>query len=523
MKFLFPFAFLLATALSAQTPLPTRTVTIFKNGRALFQKSGKVAVQHGRYTTRNLPEALFGTFWASAASGELASVFSARDSVEVADWQVMVSEILQKNKDKKVGLFVNDNSGGAPQYLEGWFERMAPDASEVKHDRFLFRTADGHYLLLREWNISRFEFKEAPVLDFFRKKPAQRLELNFRNADRKEQDINLLYLADSLGWTPVYRLDLSGKAQGHLALRAEVANDAEDLGDAELRLAVGIPNFAFATQKSLLTDFDNYMLRNPRESFNLYGANSNAIVSQSYAETYEERVSPAEPPAAEGSQAEDFYFYSIRPGNFPKHSRYQYPIFETDVTPEHFYECVINANLAQESAYGQNTRRKSEDRYPATHYIEFKNSSTQPWTTGAVNILSLAGQELQPVSQDMLPYTPPGGTCKVRIAVSPEIKVTHVEGVKDRKENYSQYFNRSYDLISVEGQAVVVNYKSEPVRLKVRRSLEGKPLSSEQKWKLSQEEATLRVNSTYEIEWEIELKPGEERKWKYAYEVLVDL
>lgn len=70
---------------------------------------------------------------------------------------------------------------------------------------------------------------------------------------------------------------------------------------------------------------------------------------------------------------------------------------------------------------------------------------------------------------------------------------------------------------------MVVNYKSEPVKIKIRRSLEGSPLSSEQKWTLTQEQATLRVNSTYEIEWELELKPGEGHTWKYTYDVLVDL
>ena len=121
-------------------------------------------------------------------------------------------------------------------------------------------------------------------------------------------------------------------------------------------------------------------------------------VSQSYP-GYAGLYMDSEPNEAEGAQAEDFYFYSVRPGNFPKHSR----------------------------------------------------------------------------------------------------------------------------LISVEGPTVVVNYKSEPVKIKIRRSLEGSPLSSEQKWTLTQEQATLRVNSTDEIEWELELKPGEGHTWKYTYDVLVDL
>lgn len=58
------------------------------------------------------------------------------------------------------------------------------------------------------------------------------------------------------GWAPIYRLELNDKNTGRLSLRAEVANNAEDLGDTELRLAVGVPNFAFATRPELLVHFE---------------------------------------------------------------------------------------------------------------------------------------------------------------------------------------------------------------------------------------------------------------------------
>ena len=186
------------------------------------------------------------------------------------------------------------------------------------------------------------------------------------------------------GWSPVYRLDLTGKAKGHLALRAEIANDAEDLGDADLRLAVGIPNFALAQQKSIMVDFRNYMLSSTEGV--KYGANrSNMMlsnyVSQSYP-GYAGLYMDSEPTKTEGAQAEDFYFYSVRSGNFPKHSRYQYPVLEADAVPVHFYECVLTATTAKKF-YDQQERDKSDDNYPVFYFIEFKNTSAQPWTTGS--------------------------------------------------------------------------------------------------------------------------------------------
>ena len=156
------------------------------------------------------------------------------------------------------------------------------------------------------------------------------------------------------------------------------------LVDAELRLAVGIPNFALAQQKSLMVDFRNYMLSSTKGV--KYGANrSNMMlsnyVSQSYP-GYAGLYMDSEPTKTKGAQAEDFYFYSVRPGNFPKHSRYQYPVLEADVLPVHFYECVLTATTIK-SFYDQEERNKSDDNYPVFHFIEFKNTSAQPWTTGS--------------------------------------------------------------------------------------------------------------------------------------------
>lgn len=519
------FCFLLvalsAATLSAQN-LPVRNVTIFKNGKSLVHKYGKVTVQNKKYVSRDLPKALFGTFWTSSPTDDLLSVFTCQDSVDMVSNQVTNIDLLEQYKNKPVTIFLPDINPNNIQPFEVRYIQTLPITREDYYKQLLFRMKDGSYRTIPYNQIHSIGFSEMPVIDIKKKKPSERLELNFRS-DKREQEISMLYLTDSLGWTPVYRLDLDAKDKGNLALRAEIANNAEDLGDTELRLAVGIPNFTFANQASLMVDFNNFMIQynqifEPEMAF----ANTLLKASQSlYSYRPADREPAGEGPA--GSQAEDFYFYTINPGDFPKFSRYQFPVLEADVAPSHYYECVLGAVKPEQYQYPDQNRSKSDDKFPVTHYIDFKNKTDQPWTTGAVNILSRSGADLQPVSQDMLPYTPPGGICKVRIAQSPEIEVKQAEGVLDRKENVKYLFNKSYDLITIEGQLCAVNYKKEPVKLKIRRSVEGKPLQSDQPWSLSQEQASLRINSNFVIEWEMELKPGEERKWKYSYEVLVNL
>lgn len=514
----------LCAGLNAQN-LPVKHVTIFKNGKSLLYKSGKVPVKNGQFSMTKLPEALFGTYWVSG--DDLSSVFTAVDSIANPDPAIGISDILRKNLGKQMIVYVSGYYGGGDMVFQGVGERIFKSQNS---EFLIIKTKNGTWTTVNTYNIRNVDFQEEPNLNFSAKKPQKRLDLNFKTA-KTEQEIGLSYLVERLGWIPVYRLELADKTKGRLSLRAEIANDAEDLGDAELRLAVGIPNFSFANKKSLLFEFGPEETN--EDDFNPYRGNalslgrlssqySNAYQIAFDAETYEERVVSVEGSQADGSQAEDFYFYTVRPGNFPKNSRYQFPIFETDVQLTHFYECRLPISSAQRPYY-QERSSSPEEKIPVTHYVEFKNTTNYPWTTGAANLLSQSTAGLQPLSQDILPYTAPSATCKVRIAQTPEIKVTQGEGDVDREENAKKFFSTTYDKVKIEAQVLAVNYKTEPVTLKIRRNIEGAPLASEQKWTLKQEQATLRVNPSYTLEWVIELKPGEERKWTYSYEVFVNM
>jgi hypothetical protein len=498
--------------------LPVKTVTVFKNTSSLIYKSGKVPLKEGKYTVTEFPNALFGTYWVSGAPNELQSVFTAIDSVETPQTILTKTDLLRNNLNKPLRLLLESGSVNGYESIEAVC--LKAYNSNGYSDAFIFKTKSGNYLSLSSNEIHRIEFLETPSFDLKNKTTQNRLQLNFKPG-KNEAEIGLSYLTNQIGWTPVYRLELDGKTKGNLSLRAEILNDAEDLGSAELRLAVGIPNYKFAVNPSILFNYG----RGGSLTSGYNGPAQMANYQVAFdAETYEERVVAVPVDQPEGYQAEDFYFYTVRPGNFPKNSRYQYPIFQTDILPTHYFETVLPATSpGSYRNYSSNSNQPNSEKFPVFHYIEFKNTTNYPWTTGATNILSQSSAGLQPLSQDMLPYTAPGGTCKVKIAQTPEIKITHGEGDVDRQENAKRFFSTTYDKVKIEAQLCVVNYKTEPVTLKIRRPIEGTPLISDQPWNNKQEQATLRVNPSYMLEWDLELKPGEERKWNYTYEVFVNM
>ncbi len=120
--------------------LAVRTVTVFKNGKAMVERSGRVPIENRRYTTRTLPPALFGTYWASSASGELTSVFTSKDSLETAVPKTLPIDLLEKNKNQTVRIWLNSVNNQPSEIQEGKFIRRLPNNTKYGNvDNFLSR------------------------------------------------------------------------------------------------------------------------------------------------------------------------------------------------------------------------------------------------------------------------------------------------------------------------------------------------------------------------------------------------
>ena len=69
---------------------------------------------------------------------------------------------------------------------------------------------------------------------------------------------------------------------------------------------------------------------------------------------------------------------------------------------------------------------------------------------------------------------------------------------------------------------IIKNYKKKAVKLEVKRTILGKLLKSDVKWNTYKKIKGIYnsgVNATNEVSWNVELKPGEEKKIKYSYSV----
>ena len=81
---------------------------------------------------------------------------------------------------------------------------------------------------------------------------------------------------------------------------------------------------------------------------------------------------------------------------------------------------------------------------------------------------------------------------------------------------------RYYDLVTIEAEIEIQNYKSKDIRLDAKRAIVGKLLETNEKWKLAPRIKSYDSYNPYtDVCWEMKMKAGETRKVVYKYEVLV--
>jgi hypothetical protein len=155
--------------------------------------------------------------------------------------------------------------------------------------------------------------------------------------------------------------------------------------------------------------------------------------------------------------------------------------------------------------------------------VELINDTDIPWTTGAAMFVD----GLQPLAQEVLTYTSPGGICRVPVTVSVDLRGKIEDSETKRELNALRW--RNYDYLRVDGkiESELANNKQEAVNVEVRLRFGGKSTSVSpdgtvthhpyraQDWTNGQGDT---INNSTLIKWETKIEPGECFKPVVEYE-----
>jgi hypothetical protein len=504
---------------------------VIKRGKATTDAAGLAF-------TEDVPDAaVLGSFWASPTDGTIESMIAGWIDSETKKPHEMTCsqtiEIIEANVGKRCEFLIGESrikgeiiralttkvEVPIDENLQRQFELLlsatSPNLaaslpadptqqttiSRSQGDQFVLRTGVGDMLVhaseIRQLVISEMATTlEQTVRRTSRQK---RLSWNFKEANQ-EVEIVLMYFRPGVRWIPTYRVDLKQdlvaakaraveagdakpKTMAQVSLQGEIINEAEDLIDMQVDVVVGVPNFRFRDVPSPLV-LESVMrnalaqvapqLRGQQLDLNNF---SNAMYTQRASEFRSARAGGGEesaidmPAELSGEGSNDLFVYHLQNMTLKKGERASVPILTTSVPYRDIYTWDIQLQHAESqnpANTGQSPLVLSENK--VWRQVELINNTKMPWTTGAAMFVEGA----QPLAQELLTYTSPGGICRVPVTVAVDLR-GKVEDFETNRKLEDLTWN-GYKFARINGQINIelANNKTVPVPVEVRIRFGGK-------------------------------------------------
>ncbi|MDB2686556.1 hypothetical protein N9Y42_05045 [Mariniblastus sp.] len=549
-----------------QMELTTEQVVVFKDGYCLVVKDGVATTNaDGLAHTYEVPDAaVLGSFWAIPETGKIKSMVAGWDESESEDVKEInctdVLSIVKANVGRECS-FMIDN-----QKLEGTILKMLSnpvdkpavttetqlrlEASsafvvvEPQASHFVLRSKVGDVMVALNHvkNLTIDQMVSTTEKSTLKKTRRKKLSLDFGKPNQ-EVKIKLMYFRPDVRWIPTYRIELtddpfknkSGDAPrntARIAMQGEIINEAEDLVDVPFHLVVGVPNFRFRDTPSTMVL--EAQLQNSLASIAPFLSNSgqvsNAFSNSLYTQRAGEfrsqqagggsdRATINMPEELSGKASQDLFVYKLKKGE-----RASVPILTTEVGYRDVYtwDIAVKHSESYEAAGAEFASPLVLSENKVWRQIELINDTEVPWTTGAAMFVD----GMQPLAQELLTYTSPGGICRVPITVAVDLrgKVDDREVSRDMKGVKI----RGYSYAKVLGKinAELANNKLVKVPVEVSIRFGGKVTNASDEGKMSlsafnKEDWEGRgdeINNSSSVHWKAEIEPGECFKPELDYE-----
>ncbi|MGZ5281481.1 MAG: DUF4139 domain-containing protein [Bacteroidia bacterium] len=487
--------------------------SVFKDGKAFIYAQDTVKAQNGKSLLAIPQEALFGTLWFNSSSSPMVSVKTVNGGFGEKRNFNGLREMLSHNIGKKVRLIL------------AYQEPLEATVSSVMNDYVVFKTKD-RWISTNIDEIETIEFLEEPLVQT--QDAGRQLEIEWTNKSNANHFLSTAYMCKGIGWIPEYRITLSetDETTAEISLSAKLVNDVEDLKNAEVNFVAGAPEFSFGNVTDPVASSASFeqIIEKLNEGDNIpldgnqlnYLFNTTSAQSQSYGS---QKPSPAgniiTPVNGEG--AEDLYYYTLKNLNLAKGSRASFPLFEAKIPVRHIYTVELDNN----NVYFGPKQPQNKAENTVYHKLELSNTTVYPFTSGSAFLVKESGGNTRPLSQNILPFAPKGGKTQLQMAAAPDVVVTDKEKEILREANQASAQDKDLQVVNVEGEVTLKNYKDKELIIEVRRTITGELMKSDIGWKVSKDtDYSTSANAVNNVLWEVTLKPGETKTIRYKYKVL---
>jgi hypothetical protein len=394
--------------------------------------------------------------------------------------------------------------------------------------RFLLvKTAKGRTYVERS-EIATVETEGPDVVT--RKQP--RLVLTLGATNKPETKVTIHYLARGLAWAPSYKIDITDPKTLTLEQHAVVKNELEKLDGAEMQLISGYPSVQFGqvtSPLSLTTNLSQFHseLMNPEGRYApqpLINALPTQVQAVAFSRTGGADFELGAVPTGEGV---DLHYHSLGKRTLANGDSLALKVAGGKADYQRIVEWLVPDTRDE---YGHAGRRGRGDDAPpgdddvAWDALKFKNPLPFPMTTGPAMVVSGGRFNGQRTSY----WTNAGEETVLRVERALSVRTRAIEREEAKKADGTggrdtiYIGRRQYRSTNVDGELTANNHRKEEVTLVIRRRFSGDLISADGNPKSSlREEGVYSVNKRNELTWTLTLKPGEEKKLKYKYSVLV--
>lgn len=389
-------------------------VALFKNGYSQVSLVGELPAAK-ELELRGLPVPVEGSLWWQLPQGvQAVQVAGSIREREVPAVKYSTAELLAANVGKRVRLVMK---GG--QVYEGELTRQPlPEPAELTYPNHggsaqqqmlsqqapvFLKSGQGELQEVALDSVLSVSFAEPPAVPMMKElQPLLTMELSTPGSGA----LRLECLADGLSWQPTYRLDISDEAKAELSCMANITNDMVDLEGVQLELVTGNPELGSdGLPISPLTRLNSM----PSNRAAYKAKARRASVTVSCAMEAEADDDDDDGCFGEVTRTQELYHYAIPNFSAQKNSTVAREVFVQTPACRHLYTCDLGPCAENEAT--------------VWHCVALTNEATWPWSPGT--LVCYSGGKL--LARTSLKATAPGQETRLRLATTPEIKVTQRE------------------------------------------------------------------------------------------------
>jgi hypothetical protein len=536
----------------------TRSVAVFKNGLAFFTQEASANLRDGWCHSAEIPPAAFGTLAIYALSPDHVVDIVGSGPGEIIEFDGLDQPLDRETKRKY--LESSRHLNVEIQYRQKGAERHATGQLASVDEHFAILEQDQQTLAIPISGITRLQLLNVPLrLHVSHVSPdvsavSQDISRGSQDVSRGSRDnlgeaqsgtsdkepvesagapespdaaqedreppseakLGMAYLRKGMMWIPEYTLQILDDETAELTLRGTLINEAEDLVNCDVQFVVGVPHFAhndllspIAVGRTLRAigsgiprqDVPPQVMTQMMNRAAVANYNGISQFSNSSLEIESDGGTDLSDllnqlPALESAAASDYTVYTKSGLTVRRGERASVTLFTQKVRYRHRY--------------------RWETTGPIKHLLMLENRSRTPWTTGPC--LALSG--ILPLSEDVLKYTPAGGSGELPVTTAINLSHSVNEEEIDRElKAHSPRNNEFYDLVKVRGSIRLRSFEAAPVEVEVSLPVEGRPTKGDDEAVIRMDATRLRLlDRAGTISWNVTLAPREEKTLHYEYE-----